>query len=294
MVAMFLLLLTGVCWKFALRHTSIGRILFNNSHAGARTFSLDGLGRPAPGEGGEQGNPAGGNQGRGLSKECIARLPEIRYCLPVGECNEDEPVCSICLSEFEKDDVLKRIPACNHEFHKSCIEQWLCQHTSCPMCRVEIGSEPQDRGRCLTAVRSPELEDEVEEDGGVAGRRSTVARHTVAVELAIRRASDPVTTSNVAMGGYEAFPRRSETQTYMYFPLGAATNLECNPINVSHLPSHSLSLSLFLPRGTCMMGLDTISSFDPSRQDQDFLALCFWGRRGVNGKRPNRAGDGTA
>lgn len=209
LVAMFLLLLTGVCWKFALRHTSIGRILFNNSHAGARTFSLDGLGRPAPGEGGEQGNPAGGNQGRGLSKECIARLPEIRYCLPVGECNEDEPVCSICLSEFEKDDVLKRIPACNHEFHKSCIEQWLCQHTSCPMCRVEIGSEPQEQ-RPLPhspSRSSPELEDEVEEDGGVAGRRSTVARHTVAVELQpIRRASDPVTTSNVAMGGYEAFP----------------------------------------------------------------------------------------
>ena len=116
-------------------------------------------------------------------------------------------MCSICLRvrEGRRAEADQRATT----VLKSCIEQWLCQHTSCPMCRVEIGSEPQEQ-RPLPhspSRSSPELEDEVEEDGGVAGRRSAVARHTVAVELQpIRRASDPVTTSNVAMGGYEAFP----------------------------------------------------------------------------------------
>ena len=163
LVAMFLLLLTAVCWKFALRHTSIGRILFNTNSPNTRSFTFtDGLGNPT------NRNPNSSRDNRrGLSKESINQLPEIKYCLPAGEHQGDEPLCSICLSEFEKDDVLKRIPACNHEFHKACIEQWLFNHTNCPMCRVEINSNPMAPQPPLPhspspTRSSPELEEDEE------------------------------------------------------------------------------------------------------------------------------------
>lgn len=150
LVAMFLLLLTGVCWRFALRHTSIGRVLFSNNVLSARPFSIEGLGDPNAG--GAHGGRGRGNAPAGLSKETIDALPEVVYSLPAGEegaGDGDEPLCSICLGEFCKGEVLKRLPMCNHEFHKECIEKWLLQHTSCPMCRIEVqipsgGQNPDD------------------------------------------------------------------------------------------------------------------------------------------------------
>ena len=176
LVAMFLLLLTGVCWKFALRHTSIGKILFNNSTVNARSFSLDALGNP-------NRNTAdlSRDDRRGLSKESINQRPEIKYTLPAGTTDggDDEPVCSICLSEFRSGDILKRIPNCNHEFHKACIEQWLYQHTSCPMCRVEIMAPPSLEQTPLP--HSPQSSPELGEDEGTStssGSTSSSGRST--------------------------------------------------------------------------------------------------------------------
>lgn len=49
---------------------------------------------------------------------------------------EVEETCSICLVEFEKEDVVCQLPRCKHVFHMDCIEKWLerCQFT-CPLCR---------------------------------------------------------------------------------------------------------------------------------------------------------------
>jgi E3 ubiquitin-protein ligase RNF13 len=47
----------------------------------------------------------------------------------------DEPEsCCICLSDYESGDVLISL-ACEHEFHKSCIEPWLTSHRTCPLCK---------------------------------------------------------------------------------------------------------------------------------------------------------------
>ncbi|KAM7252514.1 hypothetical protein ACFE04_024397 [Oxalis oulophora] len=46
--------------------------------------------------------------------------------------------CSVCLSEFEKDETVRLLPKCNHAFHISCIDTWLRSHTNCPNCRAPI------------------------------------------------------------------------------------------------------------------------------------------------------------
>lgn len=50
--------------------------------------------------------------------------------------NNEEEMCSICLMEFEKEDLVNKLSRCGHLFHMECMEKWLdrCQFT-CPLCR---------------------------------------------------------------------------------------------------------------------------------------------------------------
>ena len=44
--------------------------------------------------------------------------------------------CSICLNET-KDNIIRRL-VCNHNFHIECIERWLSDNTTCPICRYNL------------------------------------------------------------------------------------------------------------------------------------------------------------
>ncbi|EXB40454.1 RING-H2 finger protein ATL18 [Morus notabilis] len=47
-----------------------------------------------------------------------------------------EESCSICLAEFEEQDVVSQLSKCGHVFHMNCIEKWLdCNQFTCPLCR---------------------------------------------------------------------------------------------------------------------------------------------------------------
>ncbi|XP_025075698.1 uncharacterized protein LOC105433446 [Pogonomyrmex barbatus] len=45
--------------------------------------------------------------------------------------------CTICLSEFEDCERVRRLP-CMHLFHIDCVDRWLCTNKRCPICRVDI------------------------------------------------------------------------------------------------------------------------------------------------------------
>ncbi|XP_067866354.1 E3 ubiquitin-protein ligase RNF43 isoform X2 [Heterodontus francisci] len=51
--------------------------------------------------------------------------------------NMSEPVCAVCLEEFADGQDL-RIISCLHEFHKECVDPWLLQHRTCPLCMYNI------------------------------------------------------------------------------------------------------------------------------------------------------------
>ncbi len=44
--------------------------------------------------------------------------------------------CSICLSQYS--DKTKKILNCNHCFHEKCIDGWLTNNNTCPLCRSTI------------------------------------------------------------------------------------------------------------------------------------------------------------
>lgn len=57
--------------------------------------------------------------------------------------SNSSPICAICLEEFQDGQHL-RIISCAHEFHKDCVDPWLLQHRTCPLCMHNImGTERQ-------------------------------------------------------------------------------------------------------------------------------------------------------
>lgn len=72
----------------------------------------------------------------GIQKSTIDSLPSFKFSTLKGEKNG--LVCSVCLSSFEDEEVLRLLPKCKHAFHINCIDKWLEKHSSCPLCRVKL------------------------------------------------------------------------------------------------------------------------------------------------------------
>merc|ERR1712226_750890 len=75
------------------------------------------------------------NQRRGATPEQIDSLPlEL-----VVDKEEEGSTCNICLEDVQIGDEIRKLPHCSHTFHKQCIDQWLSQVASCPVCKRELG-----------------------------------------------------------------------------------------------------------------------------------------------------------
>lgn len=77
---------------------------------------------------------------RGASDESIDQLPVHRVTTDEVEesrTNEEHPPaqCNICLGPFEVGEEIRTVP-CLHKFHKECIDRWLHQNNSCPICKT--------------------------------------------------------------------------------------------------------------------------------------------------------------
>ncbi|MED6158576.1 E3 ubiquitin-protein ligase sdir1 [Stylosanthes scabra] len=53
--------------------------------------------------------------------------------------SDDELTCSVCLEQVSVGDVLRSLP-CLHQFHANCIDPWLRQQGTCPVCKFRAGS----------------------------------------------------------------------------------------------------------------------------------------------------------
>ena len=81
----------------------------------------------------------GSSVNRGASRTCIERntFPHKFNKRPAAaepEEEEEGDKCTICLSEFEVEEDVRRLP-CMHLFHVECVDQWLGQNKRCPICR---------------------------------------------------------------------------------------------------------------------------------------------------------------
>lgn len=55
-----------------------------------------------------------------------------------GNIDLDSATCSICAQEWQHGEELRKLSVCRHYFHKSCVDTWLRDHDTCPLCRTNI------------------------------------------------------------------------------------------------------------------------------------------------------------
>ncbi|KAK3011807.1 hypothetical protein RJ639_012568 [Escallonia herrerae] len=53
--------------------------------------------------------------------------------------------CTVCLAEYHAEDTLRILPFCGHFFHATCIDIWLQQHSTCPVCRISLRKLPENK-----------------------------------------------------------------------------------------------------------------------------------------------------
>ncbi|XP_068604072.1 E3 ubiquitin-protein ligase RNF6 [Brachionichthys hirsutus] len=79
---------------------------------------------------------------RGLTKEQIDNLSTRTYGQASLE-GEGGRACSVCINEYAQGNRLRRLP-CSHEFHIHCIDRWLSENNTCPICRQPILAPHRD------------------------------------------------------------------------------------------------------------------------------------------------------
>lgn len=90
---------------------------------------------------------------RGLDEFLINNIPSIQYKSATqggtlaalgggggggGGGSRSFRGCAVCLNKFEEKEMLRVLPRCNHTFHLDCIDVWLLNNASCPLCRSNI------------------------------------------------------------------------------------------------------------------------------------------------------------
>ncbi|CAO3656368.1 unnamed protein product [Mucor fragilis] len=49
----------------------------------------------------------------------------------------EDAVCSICLGEYETDELICKL-WCQHHYHKDCVQEWLALNSKCPLCKRDF------------------------------------------------------------------------------------------------------------------------------------------------------------
>lgn len=73
---------------------------------------------------------------RGLTKEQIDNLSTRNYEHNSID-SELGKICSVCISDYVTGNKLRQLP-CMHEFHIHCIDRWLSENCTCPICRQPV------------------------------------------------------------------------------------------------------------------------------------------------------------
>ncbi|VVB02141.1 unnamed protein product [Arabis nemorensis] len=82
---------------------------------------------------------------RGIDAAIVNSFPTFLYSeVKERRIGKGGVECAVCLSEFEDDETLRLMPSCCHVFHSDCVSAWLSDHSTCPLCRVDLAFQPHE------------------------------------------------------------------------------------------------------------------------------------------------------
>lgn len=97
---------------------------------------------------------------RGLETEIIETFPTFVYSTVKGlKIGRAALECAVCLNEFQDDETLRLIPNCSHVFHSQCVDAWLVNHSTCPVCRANLIPRPGDTSFASIQILDSSLSD---------------------------------------------------------------------------------------------------------------------------------------
>lgn len=126
------------------------------------------------------------------AKKALSKIPVKSLKTDDREVQGDGECCAICIEPYKVSETLRSLP-CRHDFHKNCIDPWLLEHRTCPMCKMDIlkyygfvftGSQESilqleadpERARHLTLLSS---DDSYSEAGSARSSRAASPDHLV-------------------------------------------------------------------------------------------------------------------
>ena len=73
--------------------------------------------------------------------DLILEMDEFQYKHIIKYDSRKETSCSICLTDFERVDIIKVFHKCGHIFHKKCLLEWLKKSNLCPLCKYDLTND---------------------------------------------------------------------------------------------------------------------------------------------------------
>ena len=74
----------------------------------------------------------------GLDRADLDKLRVAIYTDFEERDKHDRDMCSVCFEKFIDSDICRELK-CKHLYHQNCIDTWLDEHITCPVCREECG-----------------------------------------------------------------------------------------------------------------------------------------------------------
>lgn len=87
----------------------------------------------------------------GLSKSFRQGLPIFPYDEHYAASREDTQ-CAVCLGDYQLGEKIQQLPGCVHAFHAECIDEWLVNNYTCPICRTCL--LPEGKGLTVDSFNS--------------------------------------------------------------------------------------------------------------------------------------------
>lgn len=77
--------------------------------------------------------------GVGIGNALLKTFPTFAYSVRrPPKMGKGSPFCVVCQFKFRDGQMVRWLPECDHLFHRSCIDEWLTSHKTCPYCRADL------------------------------------------------------------------------------------------------------------------------------------------------------------